>query len=137
MDEIQSKHAFDDAVAQLMRLADDCAGIGPVEVAGRAVLVAITNANSGRKYRLRIECGEEFPRKPPDYLFVSPATGKDDDASCWPDDGHDAFKSNESPRWICAKGTSAYASRHAEHQYDARRDTVNETVFHIMRRING
>lgn len=136
MDGTLSEHAFDEAVARLGRIAGNDTGIGQIEVDGRTILMTIERRNSGRKYRLRIECGEAFPNKAPEYLFVNPSTGKDDDASCWPDDGQESFKTNETPRWICTRGTAAYSSHHTEYQYNAKRDTVGQTVFHIMQRIN-
>lgn len=137
MDEALSRHAFDNAVARLKRLAGAGIGIGQVAVTGRTILATITSRHGGRKYRLRIECGEAFPAKPPDCRFVNPETGTDDDALHWPDDGQQFFKTNEHPRWICIRGTAAYSSRHTECRYDPGRDTVNQTTFHITRRING
>lgn len=137
MDEALARSAFDDAVAHLRRITDDGIGIGKIEVVGRTIFVTITCANSEQRYRLKIECGEAFPARPPEYLFVNPATREDDGESCWPDDGQQSFKTGELPRWICIQGTAAYASRHAEYQYNATRDTINRVVFQIMRRING
>lgn len=137
MDETLSEHAFDEAVARLRRIASNDIGIDQIEAADRTILMTIECRNSGRKYHLRIKCGEAFPGKAPEYLFVNPDTGEDDDASYWPDDGQESFKTKETPRWICTRGTSAYSSRHSEYQYNARLDTIGQTVFHIMRRING
>lgn len=137
MDEVLARSAFDDVVVHLEQMADGGAGIGEIEAAGRAILVTITCANSKRGYRLKIECGNDFPARPPEYMFVNPATREDDGKACWPDDGQQSFKTDGEPRWICIQGTAAYASHHAEYQYSARRDTVNRVVFQIMRRING
>ena len=137
MDEMLSEHAFDEAVARLRRIAGNDTGIGRIEVVDRTILTTIECRSSGQKYHLRIKCGEAFPSKAPEYLFVNPSTGKDDNASYWPDDGQQSFKTNESPRWICIRGTAAYSLHHTEYHYNAKRDTIGQTTFHIMRGING
>lgn len=121
------------------KLRDVMSGLSPeseITIEGRTIFVNLSSKD-GKRYLLRIDCNENFPLEPPIYKFVNPVTRLDDNIVYWPNDGQQSFKTNEPVRWICIAGTRDYKNRHGEHRFDLKTYPFAQTVFHILRQING
>jgi hypothetical protein len=113
--------------------------IGPDRVIqeGNIIFVQLRKIDDEKEFLLKVCYGEEFPLVPADYIFVNPETKNDDSPEHWPVYNQDAFKTAENPRWICIAGTLAYKKHHTDHQFNPKINSLNQTVFHIFREING
>lgn len=113
--------------------------IGPERVIHdeNTIFIKLRKNDNEREFLLRVTCGEGFPLEPADYVFVNPETKEDDSREYWPIHNNDAFKFNENPRWICIAGTLAYKNHHKEYKFNSKFNSLNQTVFHIFKEING
>lgn len=103
---------------------------------GNSIFFNLPIVGTTKKFLLKVDCDEDFPKNPADYMFVNPTTKLDDDKKYWPDDNQQAFKNNENPRWICLAGTKEYKNRHSD-KYNPKTNSLSQTVFHILRQMNG
>ena len=137
MDEALVALHFNSEIQKLDKLVSEWLGPDRVIQDGKTIFVKLQKIDGAIEFLLSIDVGEKFPLEPANYIFVNPTTKHDDDLAYWPTYNQDAFKSNENPRWICIAGTLAYKIHHADHQYNPKINTLNQTVFHIFREING
>lgn len=137
MDESLVAFHFNSEIQKLNKLVSEWIGLDRVIQNGNVIFVKLQKINETIEFLLRIDIGDKFPLEPANYTFVNPITKLDDSLQHWPTYNQNAFKSNENPRWICIAGTLEYKKHHAEHQYNPKINTLNQTIFHIFREING
>ncbi len=137
MDKDLGTAKIDSEVKKLNQLITEWIGPDRVTREDRIIFVKLKKKDDGKEFLLKIVCSDQFPLEPPNYFFVNPKTKEDDSAQYWPTHNQDAFKSNENPRWICIAGTLEYKKHHNEHIYNPNINSINQTVFHIFREING
>lgn len=136
MDSVLATKLFEQELAKLKKVMSDDLINSDIFIE-KIIYVNLPRKNDGIKFLLKITCDEEFPLEPADYMFVNPVSKKDDDKQYWPTDNNQAFKLDENPRWICLAGTKEYKKRHPDHQFNSKIHTLSQTVFHILRQING
>ena len=106
---------------------------GVVEASGSQVFVTIPASND-RRYMLRIDIPERFPMGPADYTFVNPETRTDARPEFWPKNASGILV-EESPPWICIKGTKAYSDHHPDGSSSS--SSLAKVVSHIFQSIRG
>jgi len=138
MDAALATTLFEEEVNKLKKGMSDWIDTNDIRVDGRIIYIYLTRKSDSKKFLLKIVCDGEFPLEPADYFFVNPDTKQDDSIEFWPNEGQDAFKTeNQNPRWICLAGTREYKKHHSEHQFNPKTNSLAQTTFHIFRQING
>ena len=113
--------------------------IGPDRVYRQhsTIFANLRQESTGKDFLLRVDCEENFPLEPADYKFVNPDTRNDDGPQFWPTYNTNAFKTGETPRWICIAGTLGYKKHHSDYKYNPRVNSISQTVHHVFLEING
>ena len=137
MDEMLAKLEIESEIEKLDSLITEWIGPDRITQEGNTIYVKLRKKDDEREFLLKVSCGKEFPLIPADYIFINPETKNDDSLEHWPVYNQNAFKTGENPRWICIAGTSEYKKHHPEHQFNPKINSLNQTVFHIFREING
>lgn len=137
MDEMLAKLEIESEIEKLDNLITDWIGPDRVKQDGNAIYVKLRKNDDKREFLLKVSCGEGFPLIPADYIFINQDTKNDDSPEHWPMYNQNAFKTSENPRWICIAGTLEYKKHHMEHQFNPKTNSLNQTVFHIFKEING
>lgn len=137
MDARLAEISFFEEVKKLKKVMSDWIGEESITVEEKTIYINLLRKSDKKEFLLKCICDGEFLIQPADYVFVNPETKTDEGKEYWPDDGQEAFKMNENPRWICIAGTREYKKRHSDHQFSPTFHTLAQTVFHIFRQING
>lgn len=138
MDALLANALFEEEVNKLRKGMSIWMNVNDIAIEGKTVYIYLPKKSDNKKFLLKIVCDGEFPLEPADYVFINPITKQDNGLEFWPNDGQDAFKTeNQNLRWICLAGTREYKKHHLEHQFNPKVNSLVQTTFHIFKQING
>ena len=137
MDTNLSRLRFQKEYENLNAWVSACIGPNRVFQQHPTIFANLQQESTGKKFLLRVDCGENFPIEPADYKFVNSDTQTDDGSDYWPVYNTNAFKTGETPRWICIAGTLEYKKHHPDYNHDPMVNSISQTVHHVFLEING
>ncbi len=135
MNDLLAQNIKQEKIKILIKISSKLIGLNSVQEENGFLYVTITRKQDNTSFLLKIILPDNFPLEPGNYLFVNPQTKNDDSDKYWPQDNEQAFKiKNQTSRWICLAGTSAYKLHH-NGMYDPNVHSLSTTVIHIYKQI--